>query len=63
MEHNEYNYKMYPKKEEKMQAVLPFVPEAVVVGNGDFPSHPFPLAVLDASPCVVCCDGDRKSVV
>ena len=47
MEHNEYN--MYLSKEERMRAVLPFMPEAVVVGNGDFPSHPFPLAVLDAS--------------
>lgn len=31
--------------------------EAVVVGNGEFPVHPFPLTVLDQSPCVVCCDG------
>ena len=46
-----------------MRAVLPFMPEAVVVGNGDFPSHPFPLAVLDASPCVVCCDGGADALV
>lgn len=61
MEHNEYN--MYLSKEERMRAVLPFMPEAVVVGNGDFPSHPFPLAVLDASPCVVCCDGGADALV
>lgn len=63
MEHNEYNHKVYPEKEERLQTVLPFVPEAVVVGNGDFPSHPFPLAVLDASPCVVCCDGGTDALV
>ena len=41
---------------ENERLTLPFVPEAVIVGNGDFPSHPFPLAVLDQAPCVVCCD-------
>ena len=44
-------------KNENERLTLPFVPEAVIVGNGDFPSHPFPLAVLDQVPCVVCCDG------
>lgn len=37
--------------------------EAVVVGNGDFPTHPFPLAVLDQTPCVVCCDGGANALV
>jgi hypothetical protein len=32
-------------KNENERLTLPFVPEAVIVGNGDFPSHPFPLAV------------------
>ena len=40
-------------KNENERLTLPFVPEAVIVGNGDFPSHPFPLAVLDQAPCVV----------
>ena len=62
MEHNESN-KINPEREERMRGVLPFVPEAVVVGNGDFPSHPFPLAVLDASPYVVCCDGGTDALV
>lgn len=32
-------------------------PEAVVVGNGDFPTHPVPLQVMQRSPYTVCCDG------
>lgn len=34
-----------------------FRPEAVIVGNGDFPTHPVPLRLMDNAPCVVCCDG------
>lgn len=37
--------------------------EAVVVGNGEFPVHPFPLTVLDQSICVVCCDGGTNALV
>lgn len=39
------------------------ISEAVVVGNGEFPSHPFPLSVLDQAPCVVCCDGGANALV
>ena len=49
-------------KNENERLTLPFVPEAVIVGNGDFPSHPFPLAVLDQAPCVVCCDGAANTL-
>lgn len=49
-------------KNENERLTLPFVPEAVIVGNGDFPSHPFPLAVLDQVPCVVCCDGAANAL-
>ena len=31
--------------------------EAVILGNGDYPSHPYPLNVLRQAPYVVCCDG------
>ena len=34
-----------------------FMPEAVVVGGGDFPSHEIPLSILHNTPNVVCCDG------
>ena len=34
-----------------------FVPQAVVVGGGDFPMHSCPLSLLNNAPRVVCCDG------
>lgn len=37
--------------------IADFTPEAVVIGNGDFPVHPTPLSVLDAGAFTVCCDG------
>lgn len=32
-------------------------PEAIILGNGDYPSHPYPLSLLQKAPYVVCCDG------
>lgn len=34
-----------------------FCPEAVIVGNGDFPTHPVPLSFIDHAAFTVCCDG------
>ena len=34
-----------------------FSPEAVVIGGGDFPTHPIPLSFLERDLRVVCCDG------
>lgn len=34
-----------------------FIPEVVVLGGGDYPSHPLPLALLKGAAKVVCCDG------
>ena len=34
-----------------------FVPEAVVVGNGEFPVSALPLRRLDTASFMVCCDG------
>lgn len=31
--------------------------EAVVLGNGDFPTHPHPQTMLQQAPYVICCDG------
>ncbi len=31
--------------------------EAVILGNGDYPSHPYPLGILQQAPYVICCDG------
>ena len=38
--------------EKKYASFLPFVPETVVVGNGEFPVHPLPLSVLDKATFV-----------
>lgn len=37
--------------------IADFLPEAVVVGGGDYPSHPLPLHWLELCEKVVCCDG------
>ena len=34
-----------------------FVPEAVVLGGGDFPASPVPQRLLRDTACLVCCDG------
>lgn len=31
--------------------------DAVIVANGDFPSHNIPLDILRNAKCIVCCDG------
>lgn len=40
---------------------LSFSPEAVIVGNGDFPTHRIPLGLLERSLFTVCCDGAANS--
>lgn len=32
-------------------------PSAVILANGDYPVHPLPLALLEKSNFIVCCDG------
>ena len=34
-----------------------FNPDAVILANGDFPTHPLPLALLKDAKNVICCDG------
>ena len=41
----------------KQDIRIDFSPEAVLIGNGDFPTHSLPLQLLNASPFTVCCDG------
>lgn len=40
-----------------------FLPEAVVVGGGDFPSHPIPLSLLQGTTRIVCLDGATETCV
>ena len=34
-----------------------YTPEAVILANGEYPSHPLPLQMLENAEFVVCCDG------
>lgn len=38
-------------------------PEAVILANGEYPSHPVPLEVLQQAPYVVCCDGGADAYI
>lgn len=40
-----------------LHSSLPFTPTAVVLANGDYPSAPLPLRLLEEAPYVACCDG------
>lgn len=40
-----------------------FAPEAIVIGNGDFPTHRIPLEMLDSSAFTVCCDGAANTFI
>lgn len=39
------------------------LPDAVVLANGEFPSHPLPLTLLENAPFVVCCDGAANEFI
>ena len=34
-----------------------FQPDTVILGGGDYPTHPLPLSLLQNAPRVQCCDG------
>ena len=34
-----------------------YTPEAVILANGEYPSHPLPLQILEEAKFVICCDG------
>lgn len=37
--------------------------EAVILGNGDYPSHPLPLTLLQQADRVICCDGAANEYI
>ena len=37
--------------------------DAVILANGDFPSAPLPLQVLERAHYVVCCDGGANEYI
>ena len=38
-------------------------PEAVILANGDYPTHPIPLQILANAPYIVCCDGGADAYI
>lgn len=37
--------------------------EAIVLGNGEYPTHPIPLNLLESGKLVVCCDGGANEYI
>lgn len=37
--------------------------DVVILADGDFPSHPLPLKVLDEAKCLVCCDNAGRRLI
>lgn len=40
-----------------------FIPQAVVLANGEYPTHPLPLGCLEDADLVVCCDGAANEYI
>lgn len=37
--------------------IMDFLPDTIILGGGDYPSHPVPLQLLRGGARVICCDG------
>lgn len=40
-----------------------FAPDTVILGGGDYPTHPLPLSILQNAPRVQCCDGAAEEYI
>ena len=40
-----------------------YTPEAVILANGEYPTHPFPLQLLKEAKFVACCDGAANEYI
>ncbi|MDR0893126.1 MAG: thiamine diphosphokinase [Mediterranea sp.] len=40
-----------------------YTPEAVILANGEYPTHPLPLRLLHQAPFVACCDGAANEYI
>lgn len=40
-----------------------YTPEAVILANGEYPTHPLPLRILEEAKFVVCCDGAANEYI
>lgn len=49
--------RLFDKKQDNMNSITDFSPEAVIIDAGSFPENPTALRWLDGCERVVCCDG------
>ena len=40
-----------------------YIPEAVILANGEYPTHVLPLKILEEAKFVVCCDGAANEYI
>ncbi|MDR0938910.1 MAG: thiamine diphosphokinase [Mediterranea sp.] len=40
-----------------------YLPQAVILANGEYPAHPLPLRMLEEADVVVCCDGAANEYI
>lgn len=40
-----------------------YIPQAVILANGEYPTSPLPLRLLSEAPYVVCCDGAANEYI
>lgn len=40
-----------------------YTPEAVILANGEYPTHPLPLQILEEAKFVACCDGAANEYI
>lgn len=40
-----------------------YTPEAVILANGEYPTHPLPLRILEEAKFIACCDGAANEYI
>ena len=40
-----------------------YTPEAVILANGEYPTHVLPLKILEEAKFVICCDGAANEYI
>ena len=40
-----------------------YIPEAVILANGEYPTHVLPLKILEEAQFVICCDGAANEYI
>ena len=51
------------KKNERTMISEHYTPEAVILANGEYPTHTLPLKILEEAKFVICCDGAANEYI